>query len=1322
MAKIFRTLLVAAVNAIKEFLAFATKECLEAGLKNATMVGELNNEDGVFSGFSANDRIKIDNNLPSSFNSMTFIVNFKTPSTIGTDDYPIIIQNGAVKDIFLEGSTKTICQWNGSTKNSGITQLQEDKDYELKIIYENGSYTCYVDNISQFTTSNDIFKDALLCFGGSAANTQYFEGSIDMKNTSITIDGQTTNFYSTIPEVGDSVKLNDGMATSNYDWSAYPSDTEITGDYTQTGTIEAIKEVGENTVYTTQEPQQDNKDVSINSGEMYYAYTNANDESVYATDNPIIERHFQLLNATVVGELNKNNGIYSGFGTSNYLQSNFIPDLTNPFTFIMKFKQNSTRSYNWLFATTGSEHKGFACFINSSNKLFLSTGNSAGNGWQIDRAGVSELSNNRDYWLKYTFDGTSTHNVYLSTTGEFNGEETTEFTKTDGSGIYSASSLLLGHNYSWNGNHYFDGFIDMLNTSITINNVTTDFGSFSNPSTLYDNTFTALNPQPEYTVNNVGLINATEIGTLTNNNGIYSGFSSSNYIQLGISLTSSDTYKFITSITTTSSLNRDDILSNYSTYYFYIREGYLGFWDGNNRNTGTTLLQTNSKYWVGFEWTGSNTITYFAINDDTYTKDTLPPFSDTSFWTLNSTFSANLLNGQTIYLGGCNAGYITGSLDMNNTIFVINGNNINFYNKIVNITIDNIEYTKTSDNDLVQPITATIETVDNTTINSVTVSTPTQGYVDIPYYAYTNENDNADTLYATDNPVSKGIFNLQNATNNGCTYLGNGIYQCSFGNNITTSIGTDIQTASKWEICCRYNNQSASSYPTIFAPVDGSYTQNPFLQLVSNKMYLFLKDVNSNDIIQGDTGYTLPSGFHLIQVGWTGTKYYMNVDGDEKWYYNSSVATKSNQDIMFLNLTNQSTHWGYAIDMSQTSITIDNTTTNFGYFSNPSVLYENTGTTEFTPVALDPQPEFELGTKYSGGLNSSITIVGNLSDTNGVFSGFSNSNYLDAGQTFKSTNNVVYEITATVGNIFATVASCDKLFNIGYYNQTLSTYNYGTESSVGSTYMGNNWGRKTTYKIEINGTMKTFSMKFTDDPNSSYTVLWSGEDTGMDASYNSDLYLGSGPNLYTIEDGNIDMANSSVTINGVKIPFYTEKLPYSIIQIENDTYARNVNKDNFTRETVPATIETSANITTSNNDTVITDGSYHLFNLTVPTDMTSIIESSGISYQPANMPLLLKSNTGVGLLIKDGNNAYYRNTWVITRDYDLHYQQINFSYPSGATVACKVNNVAQNNLTPYVYAGDIVSWTCDNAGTVTTGSYTVKYSSKDGNIQIITIS
>lgn len=1121
-------------------------------------------------------------------------------------------------------------------------------------------------------------------------------------------------------QVGDSVKLNDGMATSNYDWSAYPSNTEIIGTYTQTGTVEQVKEVSGNTVYVTQEPQQDNKDVSIKAGQIYYAYTNANDDTLYTTDNPISKGIFNLQNATKVGELSKNGSIYSGFAEGKYIKLGALNPTTS-LELVIKCNPNSSGGDLWR---TQPDGKGI---LLRNSTAYIST---SGNGWDITSfsTGLTTMTGSSNTYIKVSWNNTDNKITFFECS---DGENwiPRNYVNSNLPPYLSGGNQTIGgcddYSESWNG------LVDMSETYAIVDGVRVNFGYFGNSSTLYENTETteftpvALDPQPSFTIKEPGLYNASVVsfGTLTNNNGVYSGFVDNEFISVTDTLSYSTSFKMIFKVNTGADNFGVITATDGSERSLFINSQQKLELRYNGSTIGTNTLSANTEYWVALESNGTS-VTWYT-DDGTHgslNKSQVPALTDTSFWRQEGTKAiTSAFNNANLYIG-CdpvnNRGYyFRGSIDMVNTYLEVDGITTTFYNSKTGITIENDLYERNSSADEIKSISGvSIDTVDNTTIQSVSIDT-TDGYIDIPYYAYTNENDNTDTLYATDNPVSKGIFNLQNATNNGCTDLGNGIYQCSPGNNITTSIGTDIQTASKWEICCKYNNQSASGYPTIFAPADSSYTQNPFLQLVSNKMYLFLRDVNGNDIIQGDTGYTLPSGFHLIQVGWTGTKYYMNVDGDEKWYYNSSIATKSNQDIIFLNLMSYN-YWGYAMDMSQTSITIDNTTTNFGYFSNPSVLYENTGTTEFTPVALDPQPEFSIGTKYSGGLNGNV--VGTLQDNNGVYSGFAyGTNYVNAGQNLKSTNNAVYEFKTKIGNSFSTIASCDKLFYIGISNQYVSTYNYGTSTSEGRTYLGNDWGFERWFKIEINGTTKTFSMRKDTDAN--YTVLWTGEDTGMDATYNSDLYLGSGPNLNAIEDGWLDLASSSATLNNVKTPFYTEKLSYSIIQIENDTYARNVNKDNFTRETVPATIETSANITTSNNDNVITDGSYHLFNLTVPTSMTPIIESSGISYQPANMPLLLKSNTSVGFLLKYGNNAYYRNSWVMNKSYDLHYQQINFSYPSGATVTCKVNNVT-TDLTPYVYAGDIVSWTCDNAGTITTGTYTAKYSNLDGNIQTITIS
>ena len=396
-------------------------------LQNATIVGTLTDNDGIYSGFSTSNYFLTDNNFNPQSSNWEIIIKFKTSNDISTQQ-AIIGGGGAYSKIILEvynGHFRLRISSNNSSFNVfddfGTYDVQTNTDYIIRCRYNNttgytmeyktldGSYQLdsSTSNITAIYDSSTPLSLGANKYNSSGVNVP-FSGNIDMSQTSIMIDGVTTNFGPLIPK---------------------------------------------STIY-----QKIDND-----------FNKLTPQPAFTAKVP------GLLNATVVGNLIDNNGVYSGFGTSNYLQSTFIPDLTKPFTFIIKFKQNSTRSYNWLFATTGSEYKGFACFINSSNKLFLSTGNSAGNGWQIDQAGVSTLSTNQDYWLKYTFDGASTHNVYLSTTGEFNGEETTEFTKTNGSGIYSTSSLLLGHSYSWSGNQYLDGTIDMKNTSITIDGVTTNF-------------------------------------------------------------------------------------------------------------------------------------------------------------------------------------------------------------------------------------------------------------------------------------------------------------------------------------------------------------------------------------------------------------------------------------------------------------------------------------------------------------------------------------------------------------------------------------------------------------------------------------------------------------------------------------------------------------------------------------------------------------------------------------------------------------------------------------------------------------------------------
>lgn len=628
-----------------------------------------------------------------------------------------------------------------------------------------------------------------------------------------------------------------------------------------------------------------------------------------------------------------------------------------------------------------------------------------------------------------------------------------------------------------------------------------------------------------------------------------------------------------------------------------------------------------------------------------------------------------------------------------------------------------------------------IEVIDNTTINTIAVSTPTDGYRDVNYYAYTDNDNN--TYYATDNPISKGIFNLQNANIVGTLTNDNGTYSGFSTNNYLMTDNVFNPQNQNWNI--EVNLITGDNVITEQGFIGGGGAAYKVLVEVYNQHFrLMLSSNNSSFNILNSLGsYTVqPFTEYWVRISYnTITGYKLEYKTSSADIYTLDISTSDTTNIYNVSLpislgankysTSGSVNLPFygSINLINTTTTIEDDITTFGYFSDPSTLYENTGTTEFTPVALDPQPAFEINN--AGLINASVS--GTLTNNNGVYSGFSGSNYLFVNNTFIYNNYFKIILQIKTSNNFsimnAILATSDGQKELYIRRDRRLTY-----WASGDTYGTNELNNNTTYWIAFesdNGVLKWYT---DDGTHSTYNLsqvptdftdsFWRLENYKTDSINNRDIYIGKYDNSEYFE-GSIDMNNVSFNTDGTVSYFYNSTL---YITIASDKYDRNSTKDDFTREIVPATIETSANITTSNNDNVITDGSYHLFNLTVPTGMTAVIESNGISYQQSDMPLLLKKNSGVGLLIKDGNNAYYRNTWSTAKDYDLHYQQINFSYPSGATVTCKVNNVTQGDLTPYVYFGDTITWTCDNAGTITTGSYTVKYSNKDGNVQVITIS
>lgn len=221
----------------------------------------------------------------------------------------------------------------------------------------------------------------------------------------------------------------------------------------------------------------------------------------------------ELINASVVGTLTNNNGVYSGFNSSSYIQSTFIPDFTKTFDFTVKFKMiNFNNSWNFLFATAASEYRGINVAVHSDGRLFVSAGDSSG--WMTDAYGTTTMQADKWYWLKIIYNGTDSYQYLLSDTGAFTGEETTELQLTSTRKITSESAINFGRSYPWNDNTPFNGYIDLNGTSIIIDGVTTNFYDMQNGITI-NNVFYDKTP-----VNNLVEYKSETLSAITNSQGI----------------------------------------------------------------------------------------------------------------------------------------------------------------------------------------------------------------------------------------------------------------------------------------------------------------------------------------------------------------------------------------------------------------------------------------------------------------------------------------------------------------------------------------------------------------------------------------------------------------------------------------------------------------------------------------------------------------------------------------------------------------------------------------------------------------------------------
>ena len=385
------------------------------------------------------------------------------------------------------------------------------------------------------------------------------------------------------------------------------------------------------------------------------------------------------INCITVGTLNDNIGIVSGFSTSNYLKhSGFL--LSSPdFEIVFKFKNNSTANPSWnpIFDSIAR---------NSGNGLLIWTSQyytnviSAACEMQINSTQYHvhtpsdfNVLPNTWYYLKVKLTSSELQ-LTISENEDFS-DSVTVSTPTNGNYYSTNSDIWFGKEQLWGSNFYFDGYLDMNKSYIKINNKLWWTGL------KYKNTNTYKAFESEYPPEIEGTIS----GTLTNDNGIISGFSGSSRVIMSTPLApNGNPWELIIKAkvnsnfrdTWNSLFGREEMSGGMN---LHISSGgtIKNEWSSNGSSwnigsiTGNTVLTVDKWYWVKTGWTGTQY--YLSLSED--------GINYTSQGTRSSTTPMyNAPNPQYIgnHYGDGTWKYFRGTIDLNETYFTIN--NIIYWN------------------------------------------------------------------------------------------------------------------------------------------------------------------------------------------------------------------------------------------------------------------------------------------------------------------------------------------------------------------------------------------------------------------------------------------------------------------------------------------------------------------------------------------------------------------------------------------------------------------------------------------------------------------
>lgn len=341
----------------------------------------------------------------------------------------------------------------------------------------------------------------------------------------------------------------------------------------------------------------------------------------------------EIMYATIKGTLTENNGVFSGFSTSNYLEVQGLYDFSKPFEIKTKIKIGSTPSASSFITVKNSNVGSMIVMVGNGWNIGFYITDSSGN--SIVNGGYTPnniLSSNTDCFVKVVFTGTE-YACYIST-------DDTTYTKysivTSSRTIGNSCNIKLGANPP--NQSFAVGTIDLNQTNIKLG------------STKYK-----LQAVVGYKI----------VGSPTIVDGVVSGFSASDYLQLPtIPSTIYEKIQLHTKIRTDNSVSGCCLFTVSTAYYqgIYISTstkqigGYVQFGAGKNLRSNI-IAEANTDYIIDFIIDITNKKLTLTVNGNTVEAENI---------------TTSTLRSITYLLGNGYDGAFNGSMFLSETSLKVN--------------------------------------------------------------------------------------------------------------------------------------------------------------------------------------------------------------------------------------------------------------------------------------------------------------------------------------------------------------------------------------------------------------------------------------------------------------------------------------------------------------------------------------------------------------------------------------------------------------------------------------------------------------------------